>query len=217
MKKILKTLWLLAFSGLLLAFVFACASAFLSPKIFLFSNIFAIAFPYLFVAAFVASLIHAFYFKNGWIFLLLIICLSSFNISHLIGFNKKENFSMQKNEKHLRILTWNVEMFTSSKISESNFADKLSNPFSAYTNLIQNYNPDIVCFQEYFDSNILDSALFKMGFLHKKYMLDSIFENNKWNSRDFGVAIFSKFPMENIRNIPFKTNNLRSDMLTADV
>ena len=124
---------------------------------------------------------------------------------------------MQKNEKHLRILTWNVEMFTSSKIRNSKYADTLSNPFSAYTSLIQNYNPDIVCFQEYFDSNILDSALFKMGFLHKKYMLDSIFENNKWNSRDFGVAIFSKFPMENIRNIPFKTNNLRSDMLTADV
>ena len=68
------------------------------------------------------------------------------NLGHTIALHPGK-WQMQKDSSTLRIMTWNVEGF----LNFYPFTDSLSTPRKNMYNLIKQYNPDVLCVQEFQD------------------------------------------------------------------
>lgn len=108
-------------------------------------------------------------------------------------------------------------MFTSSKVKKSGFVDTLSNPFSAYMSIVKTYNPDVICLQEYTQNKAFMDMLKKENYQYYYAAIDSILVEGKMMSRDFGVCVFSKYPLYNNVTTSYETSQLQSSMISADV
>lgn len=128
----------------------------------------------------------------SWISItLLILCLPSF--FKLYGFHPlKQN---QLPEKHLRVMTYNVESF--------DWLNKKDGAAGVLKN-IRNANADIICMQEYFmyrndKLKIMDSLKNNYGYRYfHEYVLSKVSKNAV-----FGMAVFSRYPISELNNIPF--------------
>ncbi len=195
------TFWRILLIVLLAAYGMSCASAFLPTRVFLFSNIFSIAFPYLFVSSVFATLLHFLFFRSKWYLIVLVFLLGGYNLSHLYASGNK-NFFLQKNDRALRILTWNTASFS---------------PPGAYISIVDTYVPDVICIQEYIPTREAESLLKEKGYLYNATAIDSSIIDGAQHSMAFGVAIFSKHPVDSIQRTPFSKDDHIRQMLSANL
>lgn len=197
----MKALWKILYVTLLSAYILSCASAFLPTRIFLFSNVFSIGFPYLFIATLFAAIFHAVVLKKTWYAALFVIVLGAYNLTNLFGVGNRE-FNLQKDKNDLRILTWNVAGFSSSK---------------DYDAILNKYNPDVVCFQEFVPAQQTSDMMKERGYTFNFISLDSVLVKNNLVSNGIGVALFSKYVVDDLKMIPYNNDgNIRS-MLSTDI
>ena len=197
----MKSLWKIFFVTLLTAYILSCASAFLPTRLFLFSNIFSIGFPYLFIATLFAAIFHAVVLKKTWYAALFVIVLGAYNLTNLFGVGKKE-FVLKKDNNNLRILTWNVAGLTSLKDYEA---------------VLDTYHPDVVCFQEFIPVQATFDMMKKRGYSGNITAIDSVLVNNHLVSNDIGVALFSKHAVDNSKEIPYNNDGNIRYMLSAGI
>lgn len=200
-------------------FLFACLNKFLDPAQWWFIAVLALAIPFLLLLLILFVIFWAI-FKSKWAFLSLgAILLGFFTIRAVIGFNFTDDFSQEKQESSIRVMTWNIhswdEMFKKSKGRTANRAKMLE--------YIRNQNADILCLQEFFESK--DAHLYErtlpllqeMGYPYYYFTNDYSRLKNLYES---GSAIFSKYPIlekDKIRYLKPDSSFMNESLIYADV
>lgn len=135
-------------------------------------------------------------------------CLSP--LQQLIAFNFTSSFENRKAPNALRVMTWNVEHF---KILQHQDHPEIK---TEMLQLIQDYAPDVACFQEMVGSNAYSDAInylpamaktLNMPYLHYAYNPKLDFDSK----HHFGVIIFSKWPIvekQMVSTLPYDYNNI---------
>ncbi len=127
---------------------------------------------------------------------------------------RHHDFVLKKNEEDVRVMTWNIMGFNGFKpgVKERELnADRIFNT-------LNEYKPDIICFQEYgqFENlNLGRSYLKQMERLGYEYHVLSRDYSRVIYSYSSGVAIFSKYKIINKEKKPFRSS--AESLLFADV
>jgi len=166
------------------------------------------------------------FIKPGWSFISIIAIALAFSpISRIIPFRLNADFSINKNPFNIRVMSWNVAQF-----------DVLYNKRSPETrdkmvDLINEYQPDIACFQEMVAGDTLVnlntpyyrkysffsvyefSAKLKMPY----YFYTYDFRDDFLNHQHFGTMIFSKYPVVKKQALSFYPYDYNSNFQYADI
>lgn len=187
----------------------------LPPEDFWFIGYLSISFPYILFAT--ACFLFFWLFSSThrrYVFIsLFALAIGYRQIGVLFGLNKND-FALQKNEGDIRFMTWNIMGFNGFKpgVKERELnADRIFNT-------LNEYKPDIICFQEYgqFENLSLGrSYLRQMEKLGYEYHVLSRDYSRVTYSYSSGVAIFSKYRIINKEKIPFRSS--AESLLYADV
>ena len=173
-------------------FLVACCTQYIPPQKFSYIAFFSLAFPYLFLLMLVLFIVMIF-FNRRTAFLFFICLLAAYpNLRSSFAFNLSSSWDVHKKDSSLRIMTWNVEDFI-NLIKESEERAQM-------LHLITQYNPDVLCAQEFTEvegakwrvsvRKELDSMGYKYCFLSKDQSWSGSVERNTTR----GTAIFSKLP-----------------------
>ncbi len=115
-------------------------------------------------------------------------------MQHLIAFRINNPFELKKNYKDIRIMSWNVEHF---EILQHNNHPELK---TQMIDLINEYQPDIACFQEMVSGddkkksiNVTTDFSKKLKMYQYYYSFDPKLDYD--NYHHFGIVIFSKYPI----------------------
>ncbi len=192
MKKIVRFAFVSCCIVLIALFIISCSSAYVSPYTFSYMPLFALCFPYFFIALLIFAII-CFFINRKWALLMLLCLLAGIpNLSKTAAFNVPAAFNNQKKDSALRILTWNVQSFVSLQYKSTTWLKMLD--------VIAEKNPDIICMQEFKNVeggrkiSILDK-LDSMGYKHFVFSEDDIHKKNTGAIVTYGCAIFSKLSL----------------------
>ena len=137
-------------------------------------------------------------------------------LCHLIPLHFSSSFFKPKAENALRVMTWNVAQF--NIMEDKNHPEIKSQMF----NTINEYQPDIACFQEMVaeDSTVrdhghIDEFLQELNF--KNYFYSYNIKEDFWGYAHFGIIIFSKYPIINKQTIGFYPNDYNSIFQYVDI
>jgi endonuclease/exonuclease/phosphatase family metal-dependent hydrolase len=147
----------------------------------------------------------------------IIAILLAFNpLSNIIPYRLSHSFNKPKPENALRIMTWNVAQFN---VMENKQHPEIK---SQMLNTINEYQPDIACFQEMVaeDSTVkdhghIDAFLETLNFKNYFYAYNS--KEDFWGYAHFGIIIFSKYPIINKQTVSFYPNDYNSIFQYADI
>jgi len=137
-------------------------------------------------------------------------------LANIIPYRLPHGFNKPKAENALRVMTWNVAQFN---IMEDKKHPEIK---SQMLNIINEYEPDIACFQEMVaeDSTVKDHGHID-GFLQelnfKNYFYSYNVKEDFWGYAHFGIIIFSKYPIINKQTISFYPNDYNSIFQYADI
>jgi len=136
-------------------------------------------------------------------------------ITNILPFRLPQDFTQQKKENSLRIMTWNVAQFN---VMEDKRHPEVK---SRMLDLIKQNEPDIACFQEMVaeDSTVrehghVDEFLQKLDFKNYFYSYNS--KEDFWGQAHFGIIIFSKYPIINKQTVSTYPNDYNSIFQYAD-
>lgn len=197
-----------------LLFLLASITPYLNPTKWWFTGFLGLLFPYILFTVILFALFWLFFNPRLSLYSAIAIVLGLSSIGKLIAMNRKHDFQMEKNNDQLRVMTWNVRYFVpfEKKIFQSNETGSRDDIF----NEIKSFQPDVVCFQEFFtnggfkgEDNILLFSR-ELGFPYHFFSRDNV----HWGTIVSGTAIFSRYPMVNSTLIPFP-KNINSDGETA--
>jgi endonuclease/exonuclease/phosphatase family metal-dependent hydrolase len=183
-------------------FLLACCNAFLPPEQWWFIALLGLTFPFLLILVACFCLFWI-VFRSRWALLSFVsLALGYTNIRALVGFHYGKKTAIEKPEGALRILTWNVSWFDEqlkSDKSRVSYRKQMLEYISAQ-------QPDVLCFQEYFEphtrrysyTNRADLA--KLGYPYSVVAYDYTGWKSAWHT---GVAIFSKYPVTDSLHIRY--------------
>ncbi len=190
-RTIAKRFFIIFHIGTVALFLLSCANAFLHPEKWWFFALLGLAFPFLLILVIICLLFWTL-FRSRWAFLSLAALLLGYsNIRALIGFHP-DGFTTAKKEKSIRILTWNVRWFDEQKrITKGAYPSR-----KQMLAFIKEQDPDILCFQEYFETNKVNYSNVKdIQKMNYPYYYKVIDYGRKGGPMEVGVAIFSRFPI----------------------
>ncbi|MBS1730494.1 MAG: endonuclease/exonuclease/phosphatase family protein [Bacteroidetes bacterium] len=200
MKKFLFISWIIAIILFSIFYLIASFSAFISPDLFSYTSIFALAFPYLFIIGALLCIAGFFIHKKSAYILLAILFCGSYNLVHTVSFHAPKAFTAAKDSTTLRIMTWNVQSFDSYLLKHKN-KDGYKTNRSEMLQLILDYNPDVICFQEYLDyentkkRRSIHNDLFAAGYPYAYASNEKFIESKRKFAAYGGTAIYSKYPL----------------------
>ncbi len=155
--------------------------------------------------------------KPRWSLISLITMLLAFGpLTNMIPARFSSSFSKEKKDSALRIMSWNVEHF--------DILEHKTHPETkqAMLDLINEYQPDIACFQEMVGSdsfpkaiNYIPDFVQRLGFsdYHYSYNVKVDFDGN----HHFGIITFSKYPIINRQTVSFPPHDYNSIFQYTDI
>lgn len=216
MKNLVRLTWVCGCIILTAVFLVSCFSAYISPFHFSFIPLFALWFPYCFLAVMLVAVINVFVKKKLGVIMLISICFGFPNLFKTLAFNVPSAFNVQKKDSSLRILTWNVQGFVSSDPKAVKWPDILQ--------VIKNNNPDIVCLQEFlniitdYDNNkFIQDEMQALGYSYHYFSNDGFFRLYNGVEVADGCAIFSKRSFIDSGRVTITTDPEKQNMIYADV
>lgn len=183
-----------------ISLLIAYSAPFISPQNFWIPAFFGLAYPFLVVL----NLFFVFYWalqikKKAFYSLLIVICGFKFLFS---TFAINLNTELPKDKKALKVMSYNVKLFDLYNWTRNN---KTRNEMFQ---LINDENPDIVCFQEFYhrdssEYSNCDSILQRtqLKYAHVLYTSHARFKQH------FGIATYSKYPIIRQGKIAFEHKN----------
>lgn len=198
-RTIAKRVFVILHIGIVLLFLLSCANAFLHPEKWWFFALLGLAFPYLLILVIVFLLFWTL-FRSKWAFLSLVALLLGFtNIRALIAFHPGE-YSTTKQAQTVRVMTWNVRWFDEQKrITKGAYPSR-----KQMLSFIKEQDPDILCFQEYFETNKVNySNLKDIQKMNYPYWYKVIDYGRQGGPLEVGVAIFSRYPITDSMRIRY--------------
>jgi endonuclease/exonuclease/phosphatase family metal-dependent hydrolase len=196
-------------------FLVASLTTYVNPANWWHVGFVGLLFPYLLLVLIVLTTICVFFRPKFALIGILAILLSYKNIGNLFAIAPAKGFVMMKESKHVRVMTWNVRRFTPYY---SDFFDPEDNNLNAIVEEVENYDPDIICFQEFYTSvrKSRNLELFqKMGY---KYYAFALLKSPN-SSSNSGTIIFSKYPIlkSYIYDMPREISTHAEDPVAADI
>lgn len=150
----------------------------------------------------VANLIFAIFwtFRRRFIFTLVTLAIMALGwkpLNATFQFFGEEGSAVKESEHYVRLMTYNVHQF--KKYGENNDVSTRDQIFK----LLEDQNPDVICFQEFFtrrkgEFDLIDSVKKRLKLKHY-YFVPSV--DNNYEAA--GLAIFSRYPIENKGEVPF--------------
>jgi endonuclease/exonuclease/phosphatase family metal-dependent hydrolase len=153
--------------------------------------------------------------KPRWCWLSIITILIAYKpITHIIPFRFSSDFKKQKTA--LRVMNWNVEHF--------HILDHKLHPEkkTQMIDLVNEYEPDIACFEEMVGSDSFGDAINYVPDMMKqmKFTTYHYAYNNKLNfdgKHHFGIITFSKFPIIHKQTLSYYPNDYNSLFSYVDI
>jgi endonuclease/exonuclease/phosphatase family metal-dependent hydrolase len=163
-----------------------------------------------FLAALFVFLLFWLFIKPKWALIsVAAIVLGYKPITNIIPLRFSSSFVKQKQPGALRIMSWNVEHF--------DILEHKTHPErkKEMLNLIEDYQPDVACFQEMVGNynlpqaiNYIPAMMQQVGFTGYNYSYESRFDFD--DKHHFGIITFSKYPIilrKTVSNPPFDYNS----------
>jgi len=155
--------------------------------------------------------------KPGWSLISVITILIAFKpLGNMIPYRIASSFDKKKSRGAIRIMSWNVEHFD---ILEHKTHPETKEKMLA---LINEYQPDIACFQEMVGGeaskdaiNYVPDIARRLGFATYYYSFNPKLDFD--GNHHFGIIIFSKFPVINRQTVSFYPNDYNSIFQYADI
>ena len=215
-RRLTKNFFILTNIFLALLFLLGCYGYWFNPKYF-----WPVGFLTLSAFYFLLLLVVFFIF---WLFVkprrslisLIAIALAYGPVQNILPVRFSSSFDMNKPDKILRVMTWNVAQF--NVLNDKKHPEGKNQMFD----IINNCQPDIACFQEMVAE---DSTIKNHGhmneFLEKLKFPDYFYSYNVkedfWGYAHFGIIIFSKYPIINKKTISFYPNDYNSIFQYVDI
>lgn len=203
-----------------LVYLLSCATSYISPLAFKGFTLLALVFPLLFFGMLLLIFI-CFFIKRKLAYILLFLTFLGYkNIFSTIGihFFRKE-FSIQKPAETIRLMSWNVNDFIDCWKSHDNKYSYRRTMLKT----IKQFNPDILCFQDYLDfeenKGVYSNTKFIRDTLHYPYMYlsnDYNRTNKVWPSK-YGTIIFSRFPIIDSGRVAYNTKHNPEHIMYATI
>ena len=197
-------------------FLLGCYGYLLNPKYFWPIGFLTLT-AFYFLLILIAFIIFWLFIKPKRALISIVAILLAFKpLSNIVSFHLSNSFTKEKPANTLRILNWNVAQFN---IMEDKQHPEVK---SQMLNTINEYEPDIACFQEMVaeDSTVknhghVDEFLEKLNY--KNYFYSYNVKEDFWGYAHFGIIIFSKYPIVNKQTVSFYPNDYNSIFQYADV
>lgn len=181
-------------------------------------SILGLGFPILFVLLVCVLVFWIIWRNKKWIIICLVVLLAGFQqISVAFGFHFFSDFQLQKAPEHLRVMQWNVHNWNQIIFENESGFDTAAHPHMM--DLIDFYNADVICIQEFFESEnrteyrsstaLLDSLGYKHNFFWNPGMVDGHYYA--------GIAIFSKYPILKANSVTIDPVSNTDPLIYADV
>lgn len=181
------------------------------PKTYWYIAFFGLAYPY-FLLANILMVVWLF-FKKKWTLMLVIVAVIAlgwkvFNATIRFSGN---NDAVKKDSTYVRMMTYNVHNF--KIFGEDNNENVKERMFQ----VVQEQNPDIICFQEFYSRfkgryKTVDSLKQRLN-MRYVYFDQSI----KNDYEAYGLAIFSRYPIKNKGRIVFSDNPTGNESIFVDL
>lgn len=137
-------------------------------------------------------------------------------VNNILPLRLSHSFTKEKKANALRIMTWNVAQF--NVMGDEKHPEVKKQMF----HIINEYNPDIACFQEMVaeDSTVTDHGHIR-EFMNKLNFKNYFYSYNKkedfWGYAHFGIIIFSKYPIINKKTVSRPPNDYNSIFQYVDI
>lgn len=174
------------------------SAKYISPHLFWLIAFFGLGFPYLLILNILFVIYWLSQFRREALISLVVILLCFFTVRKYVQFS----FSNGGSNNDIKVTSFNCMLFDLYNWSKN--AQSRQN----ILNQLQEINPDVLCLQEFYNSNKMkeyfnvDTVL---STLNTKYYHVEYTKTNKHNH--FGIATFSKYPILNKGKIIFNTRS----------
>ena len=194
--------------------VLADISVYISPGDIWPAAFFGLAFPFLMfinLAYFIYWIVTQ---KREFLISLIALLLSINNIHNTVQISQSNQEESNKeiterNEKTVKVLTYNVQVF--NLLGRNTFGDQQKQLFQ----FINKENPDLICFQEFYTSINKNLPLQKINKLLSDYPYRHIEWIKRGGSSNYGIAIYSKYPI--IQKMKLSFQNTNNSTIFSDV
>ncbi|MEO6671314.1 MAG: endonuclease/exonuclease/phosphatase family protein [Ferruginibacter sp.] len=137
-------------------------------------------------------------------------------LREVIAIKMPANFSLKKDSSDLRVMSWNVEHF--------DILEHKSHPErkDQMINMINEYQPDVACFQEMVGSDLFPEAInyvpdFKSMLRMADYLYSYNYKLDFDNKHHFGIIIFSKYPIVKRQTMAYDMRDYNSTFQYVDI
>ena len=220
-RKFTKALTLISNILVVFLFLLSCLNAYLPTGRWIFISLLGLFFP-LFLLLVIGFLIFWLFFhsrKYAFISLLGLI-LGWKSIHAFFAFDIHKRFITEKSSNSIRILTWNVhgwDEFTTRKFGASGHRPLMMD-------FIKSQNADILCFQEFFEPKKMKGTSSNIFYICHEMNFPYYYFSPDYTRMDglyeFGVAIFSKYPIMDSLRIKYNETEPRrapESLIAADL
>jgi endonuclease/exonuclease/phosphatase family metal-dependent hydrolase len=224
MKEIIKIVWFYISIWLVIVFILSSLSSFIKPSSLSFISVLGLGFPYILATFFIFIIINFFVRRKLAYFMLIFLPFAYFNTVNTVALRTEATWQPQKDSSTLRVMTWNVQSFANylhRKKTRSAYRTTREETLA----LIHNYNPDVLCFQEY--RNIenakrriaIKEQLDSLGYKYYFCSNDKIGSLPKNQNVTFenGVAIYSKLPLIDSARININHSDRIENLIYCDI
>ncbi|MGN6490728.1 MAG: endonuclease/exonuclease/phosphatase family protein [Agriterribacter sp.] len=193
-KKFARRLFRFLYVTVVILFLIACLSPFLNPASWWFFGFAGLIFPYLLVLLVIFFIILIFARSKWSILAALCMIVGWKSIYAAFALNLNSSFKKEKEKHAIRVMTWNVRSFigANDKVKKTGITDHQKKMLD----LINQYDPDILTFQEFASADSGKYAnnirLFtkEMGYPYFYFSNDVV-----RRAQRSGTVIFSKLPI----------------------
>ena len=192
---IFQKLFILIAAAAVLCYATASLSSFISPLYFWPFTMLALIFPFILTVYLLIIVLSIFIFRKISLYLFIVLFFGWKNISSVFAFHFNHTFQKEQ-RADIRLISWNVDEFINSEKKCDTTGSKAQQMFS----FIKEINADILCFQDFVNFTgeayrhnfeyLRDSLHFSYAYFPIDYTYDLA-----GTKRQYGVAIFSKFPI----------------------
>ncbi len=197
-------------------FLLGCYASHFDPARFWFIGFFTLASAY-FLLVLVFFIFFWLFAKKKFMLISLIAILCAWRpLGHLVKLKFSADFKKEKDSAGLRVMSWNVEHFDilEHKTHPERKAEMLD--------LVNEYRPDIACFQEMVGSDFDSTAINYVPFFAQRMQFpDYLYSYNKKLDFDskhhFGIIIFSRYPILEKHTVSYEPNDYNSIFQYVDI
>ncbi|MEO5649143.1 MAG: endonuclease/exonuclease/phosphatase family protein [Ginsengibacter sp.] len=215
LRRFTKKIFILSNIAIGILFLAGANAKYFNPQDWWFLSLFTLLLPYLLLFL-ILFLLFWLLVKPFWCLVsLLIIMVSLHAVKNIFPLNFSPSFTLEKQAKNIRIMSWNVELF--NILNHKEHPEIKQQMFD----LINKYDPDIACFQEVvagenkeainYLPDIFNALQFK-DYLYS-YRLKADFDQH----HHFGILIFSKFPIIRKQTVVNNPDDYNSTFQFTDI